>query len=421
MKKVLAFFAGLFALGMITSCTNSDDVNVNNGGTTIPTTKTLTLNISGSNPASRIAGIPSVQDEATINNLMVVIIDNDTHVIEKIQKFGNGTLTQTVKYATEHPSVVVLANFPDAFYQDVAPNASTMSLEYLKAKTLDIENTVIAENGPQVATNLPMIGSTATLEQALDGEQQPVANAYTADVVLHRMVARVNLAGVTLNLSAGESFVPEAVFIKNGYTVSNISSSHIAALDGEKSSWFNLDGFPALTVFKDGFFENNVGTEPEPTHNAIAGYFKNTYPASGDGAFVPGEQDQTQASFYIYPNHNIDFAERTQLVIKGKYTTTPEVGDPVTEDTYYVVVINREPGADVTYGVSGEDTNVGNAVRGTGNIEANYIYNISATITGKGQSEEDFNNNEDPKGKYGLTVNITVENWLTTINQNVTF
>jgi hypothetical protein len=183
MKKVLAFFAGLFALGMITSCTNSDDVNVNNGGTTIPTTKTLTLNISGSNPASRMAGIPSVDSEATINNLMVVIIDNDTRVIEKIQKFGNGYLTQRVKYATEHPSVVVLANFPDAFYQDVAPNASTMSLADLKAKTLDIENTVIAENGPQVATNLPMIGSTATLVQAVDAQEAPIVNAYTANVV----------------------------------------------------------------------------------------------------------------------------------------------------------------------------------------------------------------------------------------------
>jgi hypothetical protein len=417
MKKVLAFFVGCLALGMISSCSNSDDVNVNNGGTTIPTTKTLTLNISGSNPASRIAGIPSVQDEATINNLMVVIIDNDTHVIEKIQKFGNGTLTQTVKYATEKPSVVVLANFPDAFYQDVAPNASTMTLEQLKAKTLDIENTVIAENGPQVATNLPMIGSTAALEQALDGNQQAIANAYTADVVLHRMVARVNLAGVISNLPAGDTFVPEAVFIKNGYTVSNIASSHIAALDGEKSSWFNLDGFPTLSVFKNGFFENNRNADPEPTHNDIAGYFKNAYEASGDGAFVFGEQDQTQASFYIYPNHNIDFVERTQLVIKGKYT--PNGGEA--EDSYYVVVINREPGADVTYGVSGDENGIGDAVRGTGNIEANYIYNISATITGKGQNEEDFNNNEDPKGKYGLTVNITVQNWLTTINQAVTF
>ena len=415
MKKVLAFFAGLFALGMITSCTNSDDVNVNNGGTTIPTTKTLTLNISGSNPASRMAGIPSVASEATINNLMVVIIDNDTHVIEKIQKFGNGTLTQTVKYATEHPSVVVLANFPDAFYQDVAPNASTMSLEYLKAKTLDIENTV--ENGPQVATNLPMIGSTATLVQAVDGEQQPIVNAYTADVVLHRMVARVNLAGVISNLPEGDTFVPEAVFIKNGYTVSNISSSHIAALEGTQASWFNLDGFPTLSVFKNGLFENNRDADPVPTHNDIADYFKNTYEASGDGAFVfGGEQDPTQASFYIYPNHNIDFAERTQLVIKGKYTH-----DSQAEDSYYVVVINREPGADVTYGVSGDENGIGDAVRGTGNIDANYIYNISATITGKGQNEEDFNNNEDPKGKYGLTVNITVENWLTTINQNVTF
>lgn len=417
MKKVLAFFAGLFALGMITSCTNSDDVNVNNGGTTIPTTKTLTLNISGSNPASRMAGIPSVASEATINNLMVVIIDNDTHVIEKIQKFGNGTLTHTVKYATEHPSVVVLANFPDAFYQDVARNASTMSLAELKAKTLDIENTVSAENGPQVATNLPMIGSTATLVQAVDAQEAPIANAYTADVVLHRMVARVNLAGVISNLPAGDTFVPEAVFIKNGYTVSNISSSHIAALEGAQASWFNLNGFPTLSVFKNGFFENNLNADPVPTHNDIAGYFKNEYDASGDGAFVFGEQDQTQASFYIYPNHNIDFAERTQLVIKGKYTHD---GDPA-EDSYYVVVINREPGADVTYGVSGDANVIGDAVRGTGNIEANYIYNISATITGKGQNEEDFNNNEDPKGKYGLTVNITVENWLTTINQAVTF
>lgn len=418
MKKVLAFFAGLFALGMITSCTNSDDVNVNNGGTTIPTTKTLTLNISGSNPASRMAGIPSVASEATINNLMVVIIDNDTHVIEKIQKFGNGDLTQRVKYATEHPSVVVLANFPDAFYQGVAPIASTMTLADFKAKTLDIENTVIVENGPQVATNLPMIGSTATLVQALDGDQQPVVNAYTADVVLHRMVARVNLAGVISNLPVGDTFVPEAVFIKNGYTVSNISSSHIAALEGTQASWFNLDGFPTLSVFKNGLFENNKNTVPEPTHNEIAGYFKNAYAASGDGAFVfGGEQNPTQASFYIYPNHNIDFAERTQLVIKGKYT--PNDGEA--EDSYYVVVINREPGADVTYGVSGDANGIGDAVRGTGNIDANYIYNISATITGKGQSEEDFNNNEDPKGKYGLTVNITVENWLTTINQNVTF
>ena len=417
MKKVLAFFAGLFALGMITSCTNSDDVNVNNGGTTIPTTKTLTLNISGSNPASRMAGIPSVASEATINNLMVVIIDNDTHVIEKIQKFGNGTLTQTVKYATEHPSVVVLANFPDAFYQGVAPIASTMTLADFKAKTLDIENTVIDENGPQVATNLPMIGSTATLVQALDGDQQPVVNAYTADVVLHRMVARVNLAGVISNLPTGDTFVPEAVFIKNGYTVSNIASSHIAALKGTQAEWFNLDGFPTLSVFKNGFFENNRNADPVPTHNAIADYFKNAYAASGDGAFVFGEQDQTQASFYIYPNHNIDFAERTQLVIKGKYTPN----DGQAEDSYYVVVINREPGADVTYGVSGDANGIGDAVRGTGNIDANYIYNISATITGKGQNEEDFNNNEDPKGKYGLTVNITVENWLTTINQNVKF
>ena len=122
MKKLSLILMSIFALGLITSCSSSNDENVTTGPDLVTGTKTLTINITGANPmAGRSTGtlnsgqlqVPG--DEATINNLIVIVYDNDLGKFETANKFVNpdapgGTITEKVYFKTTNPSVFVLAN-----------------------------------------------------------------------------------------------------------------------------------------------------------------------------------------------------------------------------------------------------------------------------------------------------------------------
>lgn len=391
MKKLSVFLMGIFALAMMASCSSSDDSST--GG--VPSlkegiTKTLTLKIAGNSTTGRASAAVAAGSEATINELIVVIYDNDLDKIEGISKVtsptvDSNTITQTVHFNTTKPSVFVLANVP----MNSADAALGQNLATFKGLLANLDVTVAGDGLTQIANHLPMVGSTSTLAAGAS------ENAFTASVTLHRMVARVVLNSITTNFSNGESFTVTDVFMKNVNSECSFMHSDIAA---EAGTFATLKGFPTVQTLVDGLMAD--------TNNKA--WLANSY------ATTPWS-NSTPAYFYVFPNNNTIFAQQTQIVIKGKYIDNDNLSPGV--DRYYVAVVNRAPDAD------GKITYTDNPDAGTGAIIGNRIYEISVTITGEGQDETDVEADVDPipAGQNNVELTVNVAEWPVAIRQSVNF
>jgi hypothetical protein len=234
-----------------------------------------------------------------------------------------------------------------------------------------------------------MVGSTSTLSAGAS------ENSFTANVTLHRMVARVVLNNITTNFSNGESFTVTDVFMKNVNSESSFMHSDIAA---EAGTFATLKGFPTVQTLVDGLMAD--------TNNKA--WLHNSY------ATTPWS-NTTPAYFYVFPNNNTVFAQQTQIVIKGKYIDNDNPSPGV--DKYYVAVVNRAPDAE------GKITYTDNPDAGTGAILGNRIYEIAVTITGKGQTASDVEADVDPipAGQNNVELTVNVAEWPVAIRQSVNF
>jgi len=415
MKKLSLILMSIFALGLITSCSSSNDENVTTGPDLVTGTKTLTINITGANPmAGRSTGtlnsgqlqVPG--DEATINNLIVIVYDNVLGKFETANKFVNpaapgGTITEKVYFKTTNPSVFVLANVPlnavdavvgqnmEAFKEDLSASLNLTSIDGTTAGT------------SQLPTALPMIGSstdlTANGTETVGGK---TIYKYASNVTLHRMVSRVALTSFSTNFSgAGESFTVTDVFLKHVNTTSGFLHADITANAGKVT----MNGTPKLGSLYDGM---TVATSSAPT----ASYLRESY------ASAPWDGNKP-AFFYVFPNNASSFDAKTQLVIKGNYVSGTGA-TPV--ERYYVCVVNAVPdGSKVTY-----EAPVGGSIptdAGSGTISANRTYSLKVTVTGAPQEPNDVAQDVDPtpQGSNNVELTITVANWAADIIQNVSF
>jgi hypothetical protein len=391
MKKLSVFLMGIFALAMMASCSSSDDSST--GG--VPSlkegiTKTLTLKIAGNSTTGRASAAVAAGSEATINELIVVIYDNDLDKIEGISKVTSptvtsNTITQTVHFNTTKPSVFVLANVP----MNSVDAALGQNLTSFKDCMANLDVTAAGDGLSQVTNHLPMVGSTSTLSAGAS------ENSFTANVTLHRMVARVVLNNITTNFSNGESFTVTDVFMKNVNSESSFMHSDIAA---EAGTFATLKGFPTVQTLVDGLMA-------DPNNKT---WLHNSY------ATTPWS-NTTPAYFYVFPNNNTVFAQQTQIVIKGKYIDNDNPSPGV--DKYYVAVVNRAPDAE------GKITYTDNPDAGTGAILGNRIYEIAVTITGEGQAASDVEADVDPipAGQNNVELTVNVAEWPVAIRQSVKF
>ena len=393
----------IIALGMMTSCSSSNDENVNTGPVLKDgVTKTLTLNIKGG--ISRTVGaLPA--DEAKVNNLLVLVYDNNTEgetaqKFERVVKIENPVVggaagdKPKVFFKTTNPSFFVLANVP----LNIADGLVGQGLTAFQALTASLDITSIdgTSNGAsQISTALPMVGSTSTITNV--GE-----NSFTADIPLYRMVSRVVLNSFTTNYAGEASFTVTDVFLFNVNSTSSFANTDItsdtkASLRGEPTT-----GTPCVGMNLAD--EANSGTV---SNLPLAQYMINNFSAAPYSASTP-------VYFYVFPNKASVYGNKTKLIIKGTYHASSV--DLTGTTKYYVCVVNAapEPGK-VVYGESIADA-------GTGTIGANRTYSINITAVGAPVDEAKAGSSEDPasEGASNIEMTVSVTPWAANIVQNVT-
>ena len=393
----------IIALGMMTSCSSSNDENVNTGPVLKDgVTKTLTLNIKGG--ISRTVGaLPA--DEAKVNNLLVLVYDNNTEgetaqKFERVVKIENPVVggaagdKPKVFFKTTNPSFFVLANVP----LNIADGLVGQGLTAFQALTASLDITSIdgTSNGAsQISTALPMVGSTSTITNV--GE-----NSFTADIPLYRMVSRVVLNSFTTNYAGEASFTVTDVFLYNVNSTSSFANTDItsdtkASLRGEPTT-----GTPCVGMnLADEANGGTVSILP------LAQYMINNFSTSPYSASTP-------VYFYVFPNKSSVYGNKTKLIIKGTYHASS--ADVTGTTKYYVCVVNAapEPGK-VVYGQSIADA-------GTGTIGANRTYSINITAVGAPVDEAKAGSSEDPasEGASNIEMTVSVTPWAANIVQNVT-
>lgn len=380
------------ALAMI-ACSSDNDSQASKSQQAV--TKTLHISIQG-NAGTRASGTPAAADEAKINNLVIGIYDNTNKRLESRKTIANpdvtgNEITTTVSYTTTKPSVIVLANVPEDILNQVP---ITGAEEAIKALAVNLDVTANADKTSQEAKQLPMVGSTDKVTAVTkDGETS--TTEFNASVVLNRMVSRVALTKIDVaGLPSGDQFTVTDVFVRHAYTSSTILNEAIAS-----STNFTLTGFPVVSEYAIG-----MAGEGNDNDGLVKAYLANAYTAAWS--------DANQAYFYIFPNGNSDFKDRTQLVIKGNYTKS---GAETSTVVYYPIVVNREANANISY----TDASVAGA--GTGTVQANHQYNIEAEITGAGQSGDDFNQDVDPSTNLKVNLTVSVADWAAVITQHAKF
>ena len=393
----------IIALGMMTSCSSSNDENVNTGPVLKDgVTKTLTLNIKGG--ISRTVGaLPA--DEAKVNNLLVLVYDNNTEgetaqKFERVVKIENPVVggaagdKPKVFFKTTNPSFFVLANVP----LNIADGLVGQGLTAFQALTASLDITSIdgTSNGAsQISTALPMVGSTSTITNVEE-------NSFTADIPLYRMVSRVVLNSFTTNYAGEASFTVTDVFLFNVNSTSSFANTDItsdtkASLRGEPTT-----GTPCVGMnLADEANGGTVSILP------LAQYMINNFSTSPYSASTP-------VYFYVFPNKSSVYGNKTKLIIKGTYHASS--ADVTGTTKYYVCVVNAapEPGK-VVYGQSIADA-------GTGTIGANRTYSINITAVGAPVDEAKAGSSEDPasEGASNIEMTVSVTPWAANIVQNVT-
>ena len=394
----------IIALGMMTSCSSSNDENVNTGPVLKDgVTKTLTLNIKGG--ISRTVGaLPA--DEAKVNNLLVLVYDNNTEgetaqKFERVVKIENPVVggaagdKPKVFFKTTNPSFFVLANVP----LNIADGLVGQGLTEFQALTASLDITSIdgTSNGAsQISTALPMVGSTSTITNV--GE-----NSFTADIPLYRMVSRVVLNSFTTNYAGEASFTVTDVFLFNVNSTSTFANTDItsdtkASLRGEP-----VTSTPCVGMrLADEANNNNVSELP------VMNYIINSFPSAAPYS------SSTPVYFYVFPNKASVYGNKTKLIIKGTYHASSVDVEGTTK--YYVCVVNAAPEAGkVVYGESIADA-------GTGTIGANRTYSINITAVGAPVDEAKAGSSEDPasEGASNIEMTVSVTPWAANIVQNVT-
>ena len=407
MKKLSLILMSIIALGMMTSCSSSNDENVNTGPVLKDgVTKTLTLNIKGG--ISRTVGaLPA--DEAKVNNLLVLVYDNNTEgetaqKFERVVKIENPVVGSSagdkpkVFFKTTNPSFFVLANVP----LNIADGLVGQGLTEFQALTASLDITSIdgTSNGAsQISTALPMVGSTSTITNV--GE-----NSFTADIPLYRMVSRVVLNSFTTSYTGAleeASFTVDEVFLYNVNSTSTFANTDItsdtkASLRGEPTT-----GTPCVGMnLADEANGGTVSILP------LAQYMINSFTSAAPYSA------STPVYFYVFPNKASVYGNKTKLIIKGTYHASSVDVEGTTK--YYVCVVNAapEPGK-VVYGESIADA-------GTGTIGANRTYSINITAVGAPVDEAKAGSSEDPasEGASNIEMTVSVTPWAANIVQNVT-
>jgi hypothetical protein len=399
MKKKSLLLAAVAAV-LMSGCGKEMNTDVTDSGKTA----SLEIRVSGANVAStKATGTPdALTEENVITNLTVGLFKKDgtTDVIsegkvtgtlesEKVTITGTGA-AQVAKFkvtGTEgERTVIVVANAPTGKF------AGALNIDEFRKRALDLT---------QVKTNLPMSGESAADAVTLTG-----GTTQTANVVVSRLVARIQLESLKTDFSpvgqySNASFTLDKVFLYNA-----MSSSQVGVISAaELVTSLPIHGW-------DGTKE--------------VGEIKNASLLDmGINALIPAAPASAYAVpyyFYAFQNYysagidNTNKVTATKLVVSGWFT--PDKNAPATKFyVYYPAVINR---AQVGTTINGTDKD-NNAVSDMSNISntgilRNSTYSIEATIKSIGVDSPDMF--MEPAA---LDLTVTVAPWSLKVTQKIDF
>jgi hypothetical protein len=352
-------------------------------------TAELSLTISGS-PAgtvSRSTGI--VSSEGTINRIAIGVFNSDgslnvvsEYAAGNLTDNGNGSYSATLNCSPANGcSIVAVANAPVNTFAGVNTKTAFLS------KTVDLQLTANGVNTDQLSTNLPMSGESGSINFT--------ANLTTnASVNLSRLVARVALNNVSTAFDpagqyASATFKVTKVFLYNALKTSKVATGDASTTFPSSPQYYH-GGTVSGNVWTDGldFLRDDLSSPAEV--NASTPY-------------------ATSHFFYAFPNPSSN-TTKTKLVIAGVFDQDGSGSAYGEETVYYPIVINKnQSGTTITENSTSQTGR-------TGYIDRNTIYNLTATIKGKGVSDpaQDI----EPAD---LSLTVTVADWALTVTQDVVF
>ena len=229
------------------------------------------------------------------------------------------------------------------------------------------ENVVVEITGAISESAIPMSGfGEATLSGG--GSAECIVN-------LIRNAARIDLVSVSLGMAyrdVDKYPTGTAYFQYKGVSVNNVPTSykadHTMAVTEPMKYWGGYPttaGFGIVTDVQKDFYVT------AKTYDAIEQAFDKDQNTPDDETFV-AIPSFTKVSYYVLPNSS---SNKTTLLIAGAISAT---SNPMSDSWY-----------PITVGLSDDDNTLtdadGNLISGTGSIEANKIYEISAIVAGPGK------------------------------------
>ncbi len=395
-KKNIVLSAVLIAAcGMFTGCSSDSE------GDETPTvsSKTLDLTIVGSSEMTRSAS--TVGDEATVNNIVVAVVDSKTSAVNSVKEITTPKVGSTevnedaITYTTTNPIVYVVANVSS---DNVKAFKAAKDLTAFKDVELNLDNTTGSTFGTpntvadgQNSQFLPMNNALGVTPEAKDGND-------LATVELTRDVARVSIDKISVDLTQGAfkdyTLTVDKVFMYGAQKTWTLGGAFSDLYQGWGNETYAADGDKVIGEQKTIGGET-VGHEYLP----YAAYLGSSDIATAVTADVPYTASHY---YYVFPT---GASKELRLVIKA----TLQNGTDNTKVTYYYpVVVNL---AQKNFSVITENNT---ETTGDGNVSANKIYSIDATITGVGCNFAD-------EIASNLDVTCTVKAWDTTLKQEVNF
>ncbi|MDR0976395.1 MAG: hypothetical protein LBL78_01375 [Prevotellaceae bacterium] len=386
MKKVIYL---LLATLMVASCTKEEIVNDQ-----IPKGKgRLNISLASAVPGTRTGGgdLPTAANEATIQRITIGIFDNATGTVNTIQELLGSSLNGKtaegiICNAGDNQDIIVVANAPEGHFKGITAQKDFIE----KAVTLE-QTTMINGYGVddyQVATSLPMSG----MKNVDITIPQTSSDIQTVSLSISRLVARVALESVTMDIEDGCTFRLMSVELRNVATTSDVQPD---------------DTIEPVT--------GDIKNDNDPIDYA---WLKHSDIGAGtdQGTDMNGKElilNKQKYWFYTFANDTTQTHKKdTRLVITGEFF------DGVTKSTrYYPVSVNSR---NITTTFKDSDKNEikdgDNAKVGNGVVYRNYSYRISVVIKGKGVTDI-----EQPVIPANLSVTITPEDWVLDLSQTVTF
>lgn len=330
---------------------------------------------SGGNTRATADNLPSIEDEGTITaeDVWIGIFNADGTVNAVSKATVKGAKAQIYCSAGINNTVVVVANCGS----DIDFSTITNKDAFL-SKTVALSATVNAAK--QDAKKLPMSGEITGITLA-----SGVTSSET--VTVSRLVSRISINSIKTDFDSKGQYKEATFKLQRIFLYNVINATCVNATMPTTKAW--LHG----------------GTSAPTTGPWITGtswLLNEVFP----NVNIPLTGYITPHWFYAFTNDGT--TKKTKLVIAGEFDADGS-GSNAPQIVYYPIVVNK---AQLGTTISGGQS----AQMGTGTIERNATYTLSATIKGKGSDSP-----ETDIIPVSLDLTVTVADWALKLTQTVTF